>query len=284
LIHRPFLSAILQNIFLTALLYLSLPLSDIHSAQVSLAWNASTSSGIAGYKVHYGTSSGSYSTVIDVGNNTTYTISSLQSGLTYYFAVTVYDSSGNESGYSNEVSYTAPGSCTYTISPTSQSMGSSEGPGSVNVTAGSGCSWTAVSNASWITITSNSSGSGNGTVNYSVAANSSSKSQTGTMTIAGQTFTVTQSAAASCSYTISPTSKSFSTSRGAGTISVTSQAGCSWTAVSNASWITITSGSSGSGSGTVVFSVSSNSNLFSRKGTLTVAGKTFQVTQSGIWF
>ena len=283
LVFSPFPSKLLHIIFLTAFLCLFLPLPAAYS-QVTLAWNASTSSGIAGYKVHYGTSSGNYSAVIDVGNTTTCTVSSLQSGLTYYFAVTDYDTSGNVSGCSNQVSYTVGQACTNSISPTSQTMGSSGGTGAVNVTAASGCSWTAVSNASWIIITSNSSGSGNGTVNYSVSANSSSTSQTGTMTIAGQTFTVSQSGAASCSYTISPTSKSFSSSGGTGTISVSSQTGCSWTVTSDVSWITITSGSSGSASGTVAFSVSSNSNIFSRTGALTVAGKTFQVTQSGRWF
>jgi len=87
-------------------------------------------------------------------------------------------------------------SCTYSISPTSQSFGSSGGTGSVSVTTQSGCSWTAVSNASWITITSGSSGTGSGTVNYSVAANTGTSSRTGTITIADQTFTVSQDEAA----------------------------------------------------------------------------------------
>ena len=60
-------------------------------------------------------------------------------------------------------------SCTFTISPTSQSFSSSGGTGSVSVTTQSGCTWTATSNVSWITITSGSSGTGNGTVNYSVS-------------------------------------------------------------------------------------------------------------------
>ena len=279
MIFKPFLSKFLYIIFLTAFLYLSLPLSNIHSAQVTLAWDANTSSGIAGYKVYYGTSSGSYPSVIDVGNNTTYTVLNLQNGTTYYFAVTDYDISGNESGYSNQVSYSVPADCTYSISPTSQSMGSSGGTGAVSVTAASGCSWNALSNASWIIVTSDSRGTGNGTVNYSVSANSSSTSQTGIMTIAGQTFTVKQSA---CSYTISPTSQSFNSSGGTGTITVSCQTDCSWTASSNVSWITITSDSSGSGNGKATFSVSSNSSTSSRTGTLIVAGRTFKVTQSGV--
>lgn len=169
--------------------------------------------------------------------------------------------------------------CTYSISPTSKSFSSSAATGSISVTAPSGCSWTATSNASWVTITSGSSRSGNGTVGYSVAANTNSGSRSGTMTIADQTFTVTQ-AGGSCTYSISPTGKSFSAAGGTGTISVKAGTNCSWTATSKASWITITSGSSGSGSGTVGYKVSSNTTNQTRTGTITVAGRQFTVTQN----
>lgn len=84
------------------------------------------------------------------------------------------------------------GTCTFSINPTSASYAAGGGTGSVSVTAAAGCNWTAVSNATFITITSGASGSGNGTVNYSVAANTGSSSRNGTLTIAGLTFTVTQ--------------------------------------------------------------------------------------------
>jgi Zn-dependent metalloprotease len=89
------------------------------------------------------------------------------------------------------------GTCSYSISPTSSSQPAAGGTGSVSVTAPAGCSWTAASNATFITITSGSSGSGNGTVNYSVAANTGTTSRTGTLTIAGLTFTVTQAGTSS---------------------------------------------------------------------------------------
>ena len=167
--------------------------------------------------------------------------------------------------------------CTYTLSPTSQSFGTAAGTGSVSVSSASGCSWTAASNASWITVTSGSSGSGNGTVGYSVAANTGA-ARTGTLTVAGSTFTVSQ-AAASCSFTLNPTSQSFGTAAGTGSVSVSSATGCSWTAASNASWITVTSGASGSGNGTVGYSVAANTGA-ARTGTLTIAGSTFTVSQA----
>jgi len=83
-------------------------------------------------------------------------------------------------------------SCSYTIDPTDNSLSSNGGYGSISVSAGSGCSWNATSNVSWITITSGSSGSGNGTVNYLVSENTGASCQYGTITVAGNTFIVTQ--------------------------------------------------------------------------------------------
>ena len=59
---------------------------------------------IAGYKVHYGTSSGYYTNSIDINNTaaTTYQVNNLTDGTTYYFSVTAYDTLNNESSYSNE--------------------------------------------------------------------------------------------------------------------------------------------------------------------------------------
>jgi hypothetical protein len=174
-------------------------------------------------------------------------------------------------------------SCSYAISPTSNSLTYGGGTGSVGVTAPSGCSWTASSNASWITVTGGSSGSGNGTVSYSVSAyTGTSTPRSGTMTIGGRTFTVTQSGVG-CSYSLYPTSASFTSSGSTQSLNVNTTSGCSWTALSNDSWITITGGSSGSGNGTVSYSVSAYTGTSThRSGTMTIAGQTFTVTQSGV--
>ena len=88
---------------------------------------------------------------------------------------------------------TAGTSCTYSINPASTAVAAGGGSGTVGVTAGSGCAWTAVSNTAWLTVTGGSSGTGNGTVSYSVGANASASSRSGTITIADKTFTVNQS-------------------------------------------------------------------------------------------
>ena len=174
-----------------------------------------------------------------------------------------------------------PPPCTFSRSPASQSFAANGGTGSVNVTAPDGCDWTAVSNAGWITITSGQSGSGNGTVAYAVTANTSTSSGTGTMTVAGQAFTVTQAGTPSnCTYSMSPRRRFISAGGGLGSVSVTTSSACGWTAVSKVGWITITSGNSGAGNGTVTCSVAANTSGRSRRGAITIAGRTFTVGQS----
>ncbi|MBI3940904.1 MAG: BACON domain-containing protein, partial [Acidobacteria bacterium] len=173
----------------------------------------------------------------------------------------------------------AGAACAYAIAPTAQSFPAAGGTSSINITTDSGCAWTAASNSSFITVTAGASGSGAGTVNYAVAANTGA-GRTGTLTVAGQTFTVTQ-AAGDCAYSITPTSQAFAAAGGTATVSVTTTAGCAWTATSGNAFIAVASGSSGAGSGTVILSVAANAGSTLRTGTATIAGETFSVSQAG---
>jgi len=74
------------------------------STAATLTWNPVTSTNLAGYKVYMGTASGVYGTSINVGNVTSYMVSNLTLGNTYYFVVTDYNTSDVESLPSNEVS------------------------------------------------------------------------------------------------------------------------------------------------------------------------------------
>jgi hypothetical protein len=91
-------SAFLISLILTIVFY-----SYALSAQVTLTWEPNSEPDLAGYQVYYGTSSGIYTDSIDVGNTNAYTVSGLEEGLIYYFAVTAYNYSGDESSFSNEV-------------------------------------------------------------------------------------------------------------------------------------------------------------------------------------
>jgi len=73
-----------------------------------LAWTASPSSGVTAYHLYYGTVSQTYTNMISLGVVTSATVSNLTGGITYYFAATAYDATtGLESAYSNQASYTA---------------------------------------------------------------------------------------------------------------------------------------------------------------------------------
>ena len=165
--------------------------------------------------------------------------------------------------------------CAFSISPSSQNVGSSGGNASVGVTAPAGCSWTAGSNVSWIGISSGSTGSGNGTVQLVIAATTDAERR-GTVTIAGQTFTVVQ--ASGCTFSISAPGQGVPSGGGSGSFTVNASGACAWTASANASWISLTSGGSGTGAGTVQFVAAANTGG-ARTGTITAAGQTFTVTQ-----
>jgi hypothetical protein len=77
-------------------------------ANVMLAWNPSPSTNISGYAVYYGVASKNYSQRFDAGTQTSCTITGLNDGTTYYFAVTARADNGLESLPSNEISYTVP--------------------------------------------------------------------------------------------------------------------------------------------------------------------------------
>jgi hypothetical protein len=77
---------------------------------VNLGWNSSTSSGVVGYNVYRGTvSGGPYTRInpaLDAAPNDT--DNTVVGGQTYYYVVTAVDSSGTESGYSNQTQAVIP--------------------------------------------------------------------------------------------------------------------------------------------------------------------------------
>jgi len=96
-------------------LVLTIPLSgtgvtaQAHSVDVS--WNASSSSGVQGYNVYRGTTSGGPYTKISPtlsATTLTFTDTAPVSGSDYFYVVTAVDGSGTESAASNEVHVTIP--------------------------------------------------------------------------------------------------------------------------------------------------------------------------------
>ena len=168
--------------------------------------------------------------------------------------------------------------CSFAIAPATASLSSAAESVTVTVIASAGCTWAASSTVSWIVVAAGASGSGNGAVSVQVAANTGA-GRTGNVLIAGQVMRIDQSAATvPCTYSIAPTGQTLSSTGGGMTTTVTTGAGCTWTATSNASWLRITAGASGAGNGTVSLSSDANTGA-ARVGTASIAGRTFTVSQ-----
>ena len=170
----------------------------------------------------------------------------------------------------------------FSLNPASTGATAAGGPGSVMMTATPpDASWTITGAPSWINVTSALSGTGSATVAYNVAANNSVSPRSGTVIIAGQTFTVNQTGAGA-SFSIAPPSVNMNASGGSGLVMLTATpADAQWTITGAPPWITITSPASGTGSATVTYTVAANGSANPRNGTVTIAGQTFTVNQSG---
>jgi uncharacterized protein DUF5666/all-beta uncharacterized protein len=83
--------------------------------------------------------------------------------------------------------------CRFAIDPHDARIGYAGGSIEVAVQTLSGCSWTASSSASWLTVTGGASGNASGTVTLLAAANTGSE-RAGRATISGETITVVQDA------------------------------------------------------------------------------------------
>ena len=184
----------------------------------------------------------------------------------------------------------APTVCTYEISPARADFGKDAATGTFAVSAPADCSWTATSRVSWVTINSGGQGTGNGSVSYAVARNTELNDRVGTIGVADRTFTVEQSGDAGlCQYSVTPVEFRPCMPGGTLTATVTTPSNCTWTATSNAPWLTLASGRSGSGSGVISFTFSDNYDA-PRQGAVMVrwptptAGQNIQVAQAGCFY
>jgi hypothetical protein len=107
-ISLPNLRALLLLTALILLWIAVLPSSGF-PAQIKLAWDESPNPKVAGYRIYYSRVSGRYDrkNMVDVGRATTH-VMQLDPG-EWYFVVTAYDSQGNESNYSEQISWRSNG-------------------------------------------------------------------------------------------------------------------------------------------------------------------------------
>ncbi len=88
-------------------------------------------------------------------------------------------------------------------------------------------------------------------------------------------------AATGCGLSFSPAAREVGSDSGSYTMTVSTSSGCSWSATSEASWITIDSAASGTGSGTIIYAVDANTGI-DRTGGIDISGLTYTITQNGI--
>jgi hypothetical protein len=106
--NRPFA----RKLILWGALALLARLPAFADQSVTLTWNPSPNANVVGYNIYYGGASRTYTNSVTVGNVTNVTIPGFSEGMTYYFAATTLDSTGDESDFSNEASYVIPLSVT----------------------------------------------------------------------------------------------------------------------------------------------------------------------------
>ena len=90
-----------------AILFLTIQSGNSLAAVVRVAFDPSTDERVVGYNLYYGVSE-NFDTSIDLGTGTSCEISELTPGATYYIAATGYDQNGNESAFSDTISYSVP--------------------------------------------------------------------------------------------------------------------------------------------------------------------------------
>ena len=102
-------------------------------SSIRLAWDANPGSELAGYKMHWGTASRTYTFSQDVGAVAVGTVNGLADGV-WYFAISAYDNDGNESGFSDEAKITLAPNTTPPAAPRGIHAVDTEGASSVDIT------------------------------------------------------------------------------------------------------------------------------------------------------
>lgn len=84
-----------------------------------------------------------------------------------------------------------------------------------------------------------------------------------------------------CNPSIAPEAQAFTAPGGTASVTVSVDAGCTWSATAAVSWVGITAGASGVGQGTVAYAVQENAGSDPRSTDLAIAGRRHAVTQAG---
>ena len=173
----------------------------------------------------------------------------------------------------------------FSVSPVSSEASVEGAYGLVAVTATPDLPWTAKSGANWVTlVATTASGAGNGNIVYSASPNSTLYNRTGTITVTpdkasgmtAKTHTVTQPAAVAA---LSLSGYEFVAAGESCAVAVSVADIVEWEVNESLDWLTVNGSTSRTGPGVVTLQASANNTIYPRSGTVTIARKTFTVTQ-----
>jgi Domain of unknown function (DUF5666)/Putative binding domain, N-terminal/Viral BACON domain len=181
---------------------------------------------------------------------------------------------------SSSTTVTSPSSvrCPVNLALTPASVDAGGGSGQITISVNRECTWEARSESDWITLGAPTSGQGEATLRYTAAANALVATRRGAVVVNDQRAEIAQSAAA-CRFDLSAPGGSAGAEGGSLTVSVTAQASCVWTAVSQVDWVRIEAGRDGNGQGVVAMSVDRNGGA-ARQGIVQIAGQAYSVSQA----
>jgi hypothetical protein len=172
--------------------------------------------------------------------------------------------------------------CTFEVTPAIVSIGHQGGRVSLQVTTLEGCSWTTQSSQPWARVVTGSGGEASGALELAIDSNTGPE-RSAVLTLATVVVVVNQSAGPNdrteCRFSLSPGSRRIPAAGGAATFSVSTQAGCAWSAASNQPWIAIVSSANVVGSTTVTYRVDPNLSPSVRSGVITAGTRRHVVQQ-----
>lgn len=165
--------------------------------------------------------------------------------------------------------------CTAVVTGVPPTVTGAGGRYPLTIGIGSGCGWTAQSDAAWATF-SQPSGQGPGSSVLTVDENVDvADSRAATLTIAGQVFRFSQ--ANGCIYTFDRTSAIVSSGETSAEIRLTTRERCNWTSRTSETWLSVDP-SSGSGSAVLRIVAAQNTGGV-RTAFATIANVRVQITQ-----
>src|SRR4051812_23104650 len=167
--------------------------------------------------------------------------------------------------------------CEISVTNNTAELPASGGTGTLTVATSRDCTWSASTDAPWITLTT-TSGQGAASVSYSVLPNPNGTARRSRIVVAQHDVDVSQ-APAPCRFDVSPSTVTIDAAEHQVAIALSGPNGCAWTARSDAPWIGRAAPADGAGSATVRFTVAANA-TDARTGTVVVANAAVRVNQS----